>query len=923
MSDFNITIEQAKSAILSRDYTFAEKQLLSQLKKIDEENSEQALAIKKLLGKLYIRSGNTDKGLTLYKELYALNPIDTEILNDLGVIYRKLGLLDKSIAVLLEARALDTTDSETLYNLGQTYKQNGDYENAVNYFSAVLEINPEDVLAYNHLGMLEFLYKDYNKAIEIYKTGLRIDPNHPILNFNIAEVFRIQDKYAEAMLSYQTALKARPNWTSALTGMADCHIKMGELQKAIEIYKNITENETKEGSEKYLTKLAELYELNGNENEAQNYYTEALKQNKDFPPALLHYSKMLKKQHKYFEAYELLSPNWEKNTTDKDLLIAAADLSLLLEKYPEAQQILQFFDNKWSEDFDVLKTKGKFFAAQGETQKAELIFEDLLKAYPEKIDIRLEIAELYAYLNKLAQAAKQLLKYLEKKPEDIPVRLELGKVYSKMGSFSEAKAEYEKIIKTDAHNIEAITAAAELNKDSGNTAETVRLVNRIMDIQADESFAATGDNLLNSLELYEEAVKAYENNPAVDRNLQKLAASAEENSDAIPQQTDTPALAEKEEENDNKAPQQQDELLPLKTEKKDDSLIFDDDDEEIPDLEMPFDDLIELAGEEDLKDETKGDGMEDLTSFDTPLDENPETEFEDDDSFLSENYGKQSRNAMQEDEFCLPEITESEKAAQNENKKDDKTGGLTLDEFYANQQPEPAIDREGSPSTAEAPLTAAALTEETTPPISGAPKLEGDGGEKAAALPASPLTGLMEELAGKIGGWLDEHSKADIAATAATAKEEKSGSFEKTGGQAAGLGGIYADTLPHTLKPSPAFENELELIMPDDLLNLFLYLKDLMDNLPPEESKDFLISNERIQMEYIINKLSGDVGLKNRIIFMNIKNTLKKTMEPKNITEKTLKDTLGYLRIIASQLPDKGFASSCIHKINNLITQLK
>ena len=81
----------------------------------------------------------------------------------------------------------------------------------------------------------------------VYKTGLRIDPNHPILNFNIAEVFRIQDKYAEAMLSYQTALKARPNWTSALTGMADCHIKMGELQKAIEIYKNITENETKEG----------------------------------------------------------------------------------------------------------------------------------------------------------------------------------------------------------------------------------------------------------------------------------------------------------------------------------------------------------------------------------------------------------------------------------------------------------------------------------------------------------------------------------------------------------------------------------------------------------------------------------------------------------------------------------------------------
>lgn len=157
MPDFNVIIERVNSAILSRDYGFAEKLLNSCLKKTDGTPPEHLLSLKKLLGKLYIRSGNSEKGLTLYKELSAEHPRDTEILNDLGVIYRKLNLLDKSASILEEARTLNRDEADTLYNLGKTYQQSGNYEKAVGCFSRVLEINPEDVLAYNHLGTLNLV----------------------------------------------------------------------------------------------------------------------------------------------------------------------------------------------------------------------------------------------------------------------------------------------------------------------------------------------------------------------------------------------------------------------------------------------------------------------------------------------------------------------------------------------------------------------------------------------------------------------------------------------------------------------------------------------------------------------------------------------------------------------------------------------
>jgi len=72
----------------------------------------------------------------------------------------------------------------------------------------------------------------------------------------------------------------------------------------------------------------------------------------------------------------------------------------------------------------------------------------------------------------------------------------------------------------------------------------------------------------------------------------------------------------------------------------------------------------------------------------------------------------------------------------------------------------------------------------------------------------------------------------------------------------------------HQIKDSPSFEQYLNTTDPEQLAQLFLYLRDLAAYLPQEELEIFLNSSERIQIYYIIARLSGELGLKEQVTHM-------------------------------------------------------
>ncbi len=1014
--DLDIIIEQANSAILLRDYEFAEKILISQLKKTDAANIDEVITIKSLLGKLYVRSDSLEKGLAVYRELNKIKPNDIEVLNNMGIIFRRLNLFEDSIMILQDAKKADDKNETTLYNLGSTYKQKGDYKRAAECFNEVLEIKPDDALAYNHLGTVYSLCKDYNKAIDSYKMGLRIDPNHPFLNYNLADIYKLQKRYDEAIFSYNAALKIKPNWCEPLIGIADCYVKTGEFQKAISAYKTIIG--IRGANEVDYSAIAQLYEVQKNEVQAEHYYQKAVKINKNFLTAVLGYSKLLKAQNRYYDAFTVLINAKEKNAGNKEFLLNTADISLMLEDYTKAKEIINDLNAKWKGDFGVLKIEGKLFSMLGENKKAEYIFEKLLQISPNEINLRLELGDLYFHNEKFKEAAEQLIKYLNEKPQDVFARLKLGNAYAEMGQYDKAKSEYKKIIKNDSKNTEALAALLELNKTLGNTAKAVQVANDMIQIQSNDENAGIKE-LSDSLQMYEEAVSSYSDNSILSKNLDLLRTPAGE-LDLSPQEN-----------SDNY--------------ESDDELTLNETDEDFSDLEMPFDDLMELAEEETFN-KSDEDEFKDVTAFDTPIDDFPENDGFDNTENIGAGFplsspARHKQDAMQQEEFQLPDVSSAmqlpaaDSADQFGNgvarspqkepvrfegikedfappaspaiRKSKEVQQIKLDDFFDLAEKTSVKEKTSDEKNLQAPLK---RNEEVRPQyvnsdsdanannradsqyantdmdanadanadadansradsqyaetdfedITGnffsdsesiSPQVQNETSEelKQTLSSLTKTTGALTDMADKLAEKLKQLEPLDPDKSFEFAEispdidppEEiripNGGNFLDTPFQLDDEDyehlfkdipevlpqSTYINSIPHKLKRSPAFEEELEAIESNEIIKLFSYLRDLLKSLPEENFKQFFISNERIQMEYIIDKLSGEIGLKNRIILMSLKNSLSKTIEPETAEDTRLKATLGYLRIVASELPDKGFAEVCCNKLNELIKQLQ
>ncbi|WP_149554734.1 tetratricopeptide repeat protein [Treponema pectinovorum] len=230
MAQDQLLLSRAQATVLARDFSMAVR-LYKQLLKDDKDN----VFLLGQLGNLYMKSGQDEKALEVFKRIAKLGDGKSEALITMGGIYRRLKMYEKSIEVLEQALSLDGKNPQISYNLGFTYKYMGKLENAINCFEDAIEMNPNDVLAYNHLGAIYASRGEHEKAVQSYRKGLNIDANHPILLLNIAKSYEALGEYEKACSSYSGALRSRPLWVEAIDSYARLLIALQRTNEAYEL----------------------------------------------------------------------------------------------------------------------------------------------------------------------------------------------------------------------------------------------------------------------------------------------------------------------------------------------------------------------------------------------------------------------------------------------------------------------------------------------------------------------------------------------------------------------------------------------------------------------------------------------------------------------------------------------------------------
>jgi Flp pilus assembly protein TadD len=109
-----------------------------------------------------------------------------------------------------------------------------------------------------------------------------------------------------------------------------------------------------------------------------------------------------------------------------------------------------------------------------------------------------------------------------------------------------------------------------------------------------------------------------------------------------------------------------------------------------------------------------------------------------------------------------------------------------------------------------------------------------------------------------------------------------------------------------------------------DLIALMYYLRDLSGELTGKDGKDFIRSDARLGLEYIINALEGRKGL-----FREIQDQLPPGEAPAAEPEgekpkpRDVADTLKYLKELAVSLPDPNLGAAIGRRANRVITKIR
>jgi len=146
--------------------------------------------------------------------------------------------------VLLQILALDPESAQANFMLGIASQMTGAFGDAVAAFRKACQLVPEDAAACMGLGMALHDHGDQQEAIAAMQRACELARNVPGYWFNLGKaLLASQPNPAEAQAAFDRALALEPGHLPARMGLADVHILVGEIDRAVARYREVLRRE--------------------------------------------------------------------------------------------------------------------------------------------------------------------------------------------------------------------------------------------------------------------------------------------------------------------------------------------------------------------------------------------------------------------------------------------------------------------------------------------------------------------------------------------------------------------------------------------------------------------------------------------------------------------------------------------------------
>ena len=199
--------------------------------------------------------------------------------NELGVFYFFEGRYEEALQQFKLASELTPDNPRPLRNLGAVFFHLERWEEARGWFERSLEIEPT-YQAYSNLGTLHYYARRDSAAIEAFEKALDLQDNDPSIWSFLGTTYHFAGRREDARQAFRTALrkeKEREHIDVPNSQLAQASILaiLGETATSLELLRGYQEDVHHPGAEESV-EIAQIYEINGDRNEALKWVRTAL-----------------------------------------------------------------------------------------------------------------------------------------------------------------------------------------------------------------------------------------------------------------------------------------------------------------------------------------------------------------------------------------------------------------------------------------------------------------------------------------------------------------------------------------------------------------------------------------------------------------------------------------------------------------------
>ena len=205
-----------------------------------------------------LRSGRVAEAQNLARNLLARHPRNPDALQLFGMALLAQDKASEAVEPLRDAARV-RPGAIVEVQLGQALRRTGRTAEALTVLQQACERLPPVSDAFFELGTLLYEKRRFADAEAVLTRGMGLAPAGQ-LSFALGTIFLERGDFEDASVSFARALATNPGHPSALCGLGRARMACGELDRALEKFREAMANNPSEGRARFLTAQC-LFEL--------------------------------------------------------------------------------------------------------------------------------------------------------------------------------------------------------------------------------------------------------------------------------------------------------------------------------------------------------------------------------------------------------------------------------------------------------------------------------------------------------------------------------------------------------------------------------------------------------------------------------------------------------------------------------------